>query len=182
MKTSTLTLLTTGLMLVAASIGALIDHATQASADNLKIIVPPAITGGIAALACAYTAFTTYRFKQIEYAMSFQKRFDELVVYRRSIKEKIEADRSKSGDFQELVDDYYYRFWNLQLEQWQTHRLRLLPDDLFNLWMKLRHTDFDQNKKLGNTSFREGWDKMKGILAEPEFIEFMKTKMWKRGS
>ena len=87
--------------------------------------------------------------KIIDVTINCQKRFDTIVWESvRLINEgKVE------------VEEYYERYWNLQLEQFQYWKLGFINDEIYKYWMSARFKEWNQNKSIGEISYQDGWHK-----------------------
>jgi hypothetical protein len=71
------------------------------------------------------------------------------------------------------AETWYEKFWNLQLEQYQYWKMGYIPNDIFSYWMRLRQKEWAKNASLGAKTYREGWNRAKEYLSDPQFAGFM---------
>ncbi len=112
--------------------------------------------------------------KSIELQIHFQTRWDK-VAY--DIKGKIYEQKQKDAKLDEiLMDSYYNRFWDLQLEQYQVWKKRLLDISVYSTWMDYRWQEFQDKTPVGALTYKEGWENFKESIPYDEnevFVAFV---------
>lgn len=125
-----------------------------------------ACTAGIYSIALIMSIITfsfhikrQYEMKTIDLMRSFQSRYDKLVW------EVVDGVQNKSQAAQ-----YYSRYWNLQLEQYEYWKQGYIDDNIYAYWMRLRRATYNNPilDPLGNRipgyGYQEGWKDAKKWL------------------
>jgi len=106
--------------------------------------------------------------KQREMKMKdLQKRFEEVTI---DVKSKIQAQ--PEGQARPL-EDYYYPFWDLQLEQYKLWKKKFITPEMYTSWMDLRQQEWMQNDTVAGKTYQEAWEETKKHLSDDEFSRFM---------
>jgi hypothetical protein len=75
-------------------------------------------------------------------------------------------------------EDYYLKFWNLQIDQFQYWTLGYIETEIYRYWMQCRHRESERNETLGGISYDAGWKlAQEQLCPPPAFVEFM-TKVF----
>lgn len=101
--------------------------------------------------------------KSIDLMNSFQSRYDKIIYdYKKEALDDIIP-----------VQEYYNRFWNLQLEQWQYFNKGYIDGNTYCYWMKCRYREFQKNEMVKGIKYEEGFKNAVKILEVPKFKNFM---------
>jgi len=71
--------------------------------------------------------------------------------------------------------EFYERFWSLQLDQFTFWRKGLVDDDVYRFWLKSRHQDWKNDRRLATVSWQEGFNNIMQSWASCEFQPFIDT-------
>jgi len=96
-----------------------------------------------------------------------QMRFEELAI---DVKNKVQA---QPEDQARPLEDYYYPFWDLQLEQYQLWKKKFITPEIYTSWMDLRYREWMQNDTVAGKTYQEAWEETKKHLSNDEFSRFM---------
>ena len=56
-------------------------------------------------------------------------------------------------------EDYYFRYWNLQFDQYQFCQRSLIDKDTYRSWMFYRYREYVENATLKGMTYKQGFDK-----------------------
>lgn len=102
-----------------------------------------------------------------EITMQCQERFCKLLE---SAEEKKSGGRMTHENTKSCCELY----WHLQIDQFQYWKKGYIKDDTYRWWMKCRRNEWENNEKIGDISYRDGWNHAKTKLRPPsEFIKFI---------
>lgn len=115
--------------------------------------------------ALLYTVRKEREMKMLDMLSHFQQRYD-LVVY--DVKSKVQAGNARA------LEAYYYRFWDLQFEQYQDWKAGFITPEIFTSWMDFRNREWQQNEEVGGMKYQQGWEESRKYLGDEKFSQFMK--------
>ena len=99
----------------------------------------------------------------------------DMIVYLEDKYDHIKYEIRPFVDDSSKAKEYYFRYWDLQINQHQFWRLGYLNDDIYSYWLCFRYHDFQNNEILGGMSYLEGWKLVqKTYDLSPEFSAFIK--------
>ena len=108
-------------------------------------------------LSLTVTRKRQHEMKTIDLMRSFQDRYDKLVFEA--------ADQVKNG---EEAERFFYRYWNLQLEQYEYWKQGYIDDRVYAYWMAFRRAEYKEDEKLFKrhpaATYKQGWEKAKELL------------------
>jgi len=107
--------------------------------------------------------------KKVDVMMVFHKRYDEL-KFEKKPNDKKSLD---SGELTDELKNYYYRFWNLQLDQWQYSKLDFLDDEIYSHWLTLRRIERNNLSEIEKDVYDKGLEHAKKMISIDEFSEFI---------
>jgi hypothetical protein len=91
--------------------------------------------------------------KTLDLMANFQERYDEIMW---ETKDRVETNHN--------AKDWYTRFWNLQLEQYEYWKKGYISDETYEYWMAHRRHSFNENnnpfinKPEVTITYKEGWE------------------------
>jgi hypothetical protein len=101
--------------------------------------------------------------KAVDVMLRCQERYDDIVW---NYKQKV-----RNSGIDEL--EFYERFWELQVEQFQYWRKGYISDEIYECWAYQRHREWLENKNLRSLSYQDGWKKICGLEVQNVFTQFM---------
>ncbi len=139
------------------------------ASDRLTLvsIFISALSFGFAIYALIYTLDQQRKMKVIDLLAEFQRRYDE-VTY--DVKGKVQAQPQVG---QVRPEEYYRRYWDLQLEQHQYWKSGYITREIYSSWMDFRRREWLANEQVGGKSYQDGWQEAKRYLDDYEFSNFM---------
>ena len=106
----------------------------------------------------------TFRLKQADVLHSLNSRYEKLWDIRR---------RPQPDDDPQM---FFMQYWSLQLDQFESWKVNLVPDSSYRVWMLQRQTDFISDWKFHGISFSQGWhDCTSKIVAPPDFRQLVES-------
>ncbi|WP_428506795.1 hypothetical protein [Roseateles sp.] len=76
---------------------------------------------------------------------------------------------------------FFFRFWSLQLDQFDSWQLGFIPDEIYMRWLAQRQAEYKKEDdgfpfggygQPGFMSFREGWERVSGSWNEDRYHTF----------
>jgi hypothetical protein len=107
--------------------------------------------------------------KKVDVMMVFHKRYDELKFE----KEPMEKQTSVDGELTQDLKNYYYRFWNLQLDQWQYSKLDFLDDEIYSHWLNSRRLEWKSLDEYEKNVYKIGLEYAMKMIGNEEFKVFI---------
>lgn len=105
--------------------------------------------------------------KEIDLRQFFLKRYEEIVFDQREKVESLPADTPKEI-LEKKAKNYYHRFWDLQLEEYQFRCSQLIDEKIYASWMDFRYGEFRDNAYLQGTNYQDGWEEAKRYFRDRE--------------
>jgi hypothetical protein len=65
--------------------------------------------------------------------------------------------RSETNHGSRKAEEYYDRYWGLQIDQYQYWKEGFIDSETYSYWMHLRNLEWQQNDKVGELSYQDGW-------------------------
>jgi hypothetical protein len=125
----------------------------------------PAVSALIAAIAACISVWTLFSNRRSKVA--------DTIAWCMTTFYDIQSYGSKAAN----ADDakrYFERLWGLQLVEYHFYKFRMIPENLYVLWLGGRHQEYWSNTlKVADTSFKQGWDLAKPHIQDPDFINFV---------
>jgi hypothetical protein len=88
------------------------------------------------------------------------------------VKYRLQQKTQDQGQVQPL-EDYYYRFWDLQLEQYQLWSLGFITPEIYSSWMSFRRSEWNSKDMVGGMTCQQAWRAVKERLKNDKFSRFM---------
>lgn len=111
---------------------------------------------------------TAVLLKSVDVIIHFNKVYDEI-----AFREHLLLQSDPTAATEARVQQYYRRFWNLQLEQFFMFKKGYIEHDIFRYWMQCRQDEMKANQSLGHMSYKQGWEQASKTLKATEFEVFM---------
>ena len=118
-----------------------------------------------ATIACCSLAFTL-----LSFAASRRGQMGETIAWCLKTYYEMRAGIPTPGDA-EATRKYFEALWGLQLVEYHYCRYRLLPEDLFALWLVVRHREYYQSTH--GLDFKAGWEGQRPNLVDKHFVELV---------
>jgi hypothetical protein len=135
------------------------------SADTWRLIT--SIAASIAPLLTVSVLIATLRMtkslKRADVMNEFNRRFDALVEFAHNIEMKALQKSNKTGqqdlsEVDQLLIQYYRRYFNLQFDQFVAYRAGLVERSIFEYWMQSRAREFiSPTAAVAGMSYKDGW-------------------------
>jgi len=97
--------------------------------------------------------------KRIETTYDFQKRF-----------ELINSEYNSGEKSEVAINNYFLKFWNLQIEQFQYYIKDYIVEDAFLYWMRHSIQKINNHLKIEHITYKEGWEHASEIIPNKRFI------------
>ena len=124
----------------------------------------PLVTAGMV----GYTFYQGRKFQRemkiLDVVAMYQRRFDEIRF------NSIGRVGTAEGP---SADDYWRRFWNLQLEQFNQWFQGYIPDDTYRYWMNSRVSERNRGWSVGGKTAKEGWEGSMDVMEGTGYFLFM---------
>lgn len=141
----------------------------------------PVIGAVIAAVAVLYVANRyTRRLNQVSSTFEFSKRFHEIIELKRKAEGDAEKDHWTDEKKNVVSDQWWLRFFDLILTEWEFRKANYINKDRFVDWMRWRWHEYKGNDMrrgfdIFGVSYRQAWERLTGPnpLFPEEFIIFM---------
>ncbi len=124
------------------------------------------ILTGMGTVYLLFQSFSlTKRLKKADVLLEFYRRYDQLVTRR----ERLNSTNPRQDSIY-----YYESFWNLHNDEFNLWRDGYIDDKTYRIWLDSRHAEYHSvNNVTGNMNYKEGWDKIKEINKDADFLEAM---------
>lgn len=134
---------------------------------TLASVLISAMSFGFAVCALLYTVHKEREMKIIDLLSHFQQRYDQITY---EVKSEVQALPEAQA---RPLEAYYYRFWDLQLEQYQAWKAGFITPEIYSSWMEQRQREWGRNWAVGGKTYQDGWRETKEYLNNKEFADFM---------
>jgi hypothetical protein len=101
--------------------------------------------------------------KSVDVMLAFTDRYQGLLW----------VDRQLVAQGLMLEEEYYFKYWDLQLDQYHYWKRGYVDPTTFSYWMDSRYADWNENQMTGQISYQEGWRMTKDRLQDPDFSRFI---------
>ncbi|HEX4055475.1 MAG TPA: hypothetical protein VHX86_14515 [Tepidisphaeraceae bacterium] len=118
-----------------------------------------ALIAGLALVISSLALREVRKMKTIDLMRAFQERYD-----------KLRWDIAKDVKGKQTAREFYSRFWNLQLEQYEYWQHGLIDDRIYTYWMQMRRTEWGEtdpflfSHKCPKPSYHDGWTIAAAVL------------------
>ena len=123
----------------------------------------PLTATGVFALTFLFGLRVQRRLKSTDVMAAFQLRYDILAYYFRT-----EVEQGKHP-----IELLYARYWNLQMDQYQAWKARLISDPVYRYWMKTRQIEQSDLPQNEHYDARRGWEDFSRRYSDTDFVRFM---------
>jgi hypothetical protein len=113
--------------------------------------------------------------KKTDAALDFGKRYVDLMILKDEINRKHQG--ADHGD-RTAAEDFYYRYFDLIMNEYRFFRSGFLDGELFSEWMAWRWQEYNDPQRrfvVCGTSCRDGWEywKRRSVFGNREFLRFI---------
>lgn len=124
--------------------------------------------------SCVYAYNQLHKHQESQLEASYSERYDQIVVDWT----RLQDNKVEDICIAKQTEGLYYRFWELQYDQFKQFEKDLLDTDIYKKWMESRNIEYKDTSHILSKLTISGWIYVKPMIydsIDPVFVDFVES-------